>query len=353
MAQAYRSESAKIALANWKQRNDEKTYWEKQFLQPLETAYQQTEKSARAKAGYDISNAYSNYLQYQRNLENSSLLGTSQAELGKQAESSYLSSYGKAQSEYASSVNKAYDTYKKGVEEAEKTLTNEAENVSKILNQADEYIASNYGNWGYTEDDYKNMYQYTKEGTKKLTEVGKQLYAKTFEDINPETGRSDFWEGIRTSSPELYEYASGGNYEKLANIIGEYDPNTYDYRASRSQDITAKHNEDIKSGNVNKDFILKSYAGNKEYLLKSGSDDYKISEKIITRKTLIGGRDVTDYMDANQGLAKSAFSEGVESYLTENYDKLPTNKVFEYKGRKFYKTENGVIYALEKVNKEK
>ena len=79
----------------------------------------------------------------------------------------------------------------------------------------------------------------------------------------------------------------------------------------------------------------------------------ELINSIYAQAEIFGGRDVTDYMDANQGLAKSAFSEGVESYLTENYDKLPTNKVFEYKGRNFYKTENGVIYALEKVNKEK
>lgn len=353
MAQAYRSESAKIALANWKKQNDEKTYWEEQFLQPLQTEYQQSEKSARATAGYDISNAYSNYLQYQRSLENSSLLGTSQAELGKQAESSYLSSYGKAQSTYASAVNKAYETYKKGVEEAEKTLTTEAENVSGILNKADEYIAANYRNWGYTDDEYNKMYEYTKEGTRKLTETGKRFYAKTFEDINPETGRSDFWEGLRESSPDLYEYASSGNYEKLANIIGEYDPNTYDYRASRSQDVAVEHNEDIKSGNINKDFMLKSYAGNKEYLLTSGNDDYKISEKITTRKPLLGGRVVGDYMDANLGFAKTAFTKNVQDYLMKNYDNLPTDKVFEYNGKSYYKTKNGVIYAVEKVDKEK
>lgn len=355
MAQIYRGvDSAKAAIANWKKEQDEKTYWESQFLEPLQTQYQKEEKTARTQAQYDISSAYANYLNYQRQLASSNLLGTTQAGLSKQAESSYASSYGKAQSSYLSTVQGAYDTYSKGLESAEKQLTKEAEQADVIRSEADKYIESKYKDWGYTEDEFKNMYQIDPTtGTYKLTEAGRQLYAKTFDDIDPTTGRSTFWEGLRESSPEAYEYAAN-NYEKLANVIGEYDPNKYDVSNKSTYDATANAHKEVSLSDNNSTINID---GKKYEVLYDVQPEAKdIVDKMP--RWLAYALPVTNIIrgikDVGGALIKNSYDTGIEGEkgkdITDESGKLDAakdNTIFEVDGRKYYK-KNGRVYRIGK-----
>lgn len=362
MAQIYRGiDSAKAAIANWKKEQDEKTYWESQFLEPLQTQYQQEEKTARTQAQYDISAAYANYLNYQRQLASSNLLGTTQAGLSKQAESSYASSYGKAQSSYLSAVQGAYDTYSKGLESAEKQLTKEAEQVDTIRSKADEYIESKYKDWGYTDEEFKNMYQIDPTtGTYKLTESGRQLYAKTFDDIDPTTGRSAFWEGLRKSSPEAYEYASN-NYEKLANVIGEYDPNKYDVsKKTNTYDTTSKSHIGVEvsgkniiiDGEKHKIRYTPTVRGN---YFESGDFQrdmvipFSGIQRLFNRIDRAVAGELTDTRKEGMLLSEDEDKRYDEMYydVQDAMYRAQNNSLFVINGRKYYKDDKGVVYAYE------
>lgn len=208
-------------LAEYKTESDDITYWE-QLLQPAQTTLQTSLTQAQTTAGYDITNAYKNYLQQQRQIQESNLLGTSRQLLGTQSKQTYESAYASAQTGLAQQTATAYEQFQKDYEKTYKSLQQE----SKYLKSIDEAL------WDYAvnknllkESEYEKIYSLDKEtGQKTLTDLGKSVYQQILETTD-EKGFNEFGLTLQDDE-ELYDYFMR-NKEKVKQTLGGYSAKEY------------------------------------------------------------------------------------------------------------------------------
>lgn len=208
-------------LAQWKSDDEEYTYWESQFLNPLKSTYEATEQTAKTTAGYDITGAYKNYLNYQTQLSQSNLLGTSQSKLGEQSKLGYQSAYSSALSDYYKTTAKAYDEYQTGLASAQEEISAIGEKLKSFDELTNEFIAANHGSYGYSQEDIKNMYSKNKLGEDVLTDLGRNVYANILENVDEKTGRNVFYDYLKEQDEDLYEFALQ-NPDMLREVLFGY-----------------------------------------------------------------------------------------------------------------------------------
>lgn len=228
-------------LAQWKADDEEYTYWESQFLNPLKSTYEAAEQTAKTTAGYDITNAYKNYLNYQTQLAQSNLLGTSQSKLNESAKSGYESSYATALQNYYKSTASAYQDYQSGLAKAQEEISSIGKNLKSFDEYMNNFIAGNYGSYGYSEEDIKNMYSKNKLGEDVLTDLGRNVYANVLETIDTDTGRNKFYDYLKNEDESLYEFALE-NPDMLREVLFGYssdeaeEKSKYKYSSSVLED---------------------------------------------------------------------------------------------------------------------
>lgn len=254
--------------------------WE-QALTGLQQNAELQAQAVQASADYDISQAYANYLQSQRQISQASNLGTGfREQLESNLQSSYQSAFGQAETEEAQGLYDVAQTYQEGVTNLENQATEIGETLSGLSNRVFEYLETYGGaipgyekiNWAgnleeqgvYTRDENNNLV---------LTEKGKDLmnYA-LLERIT-----------IPGETPEDYSSISFEEYLKL-NSEDDYDNYLKYYDVYRSGfDIepgTIARTEDEKNWRTQAVDLLDYFEGNVpefdsyeeqyNYLLNSG-----------------------------------------------------------------------------------
>lgn len=275
-------------LANWQREEDETTYWESQFLQPLQQEYQSTTRAAQTQSAYDITGAYRNFLNYQTQLAQSNLLGTTQKQLSSTARQQYDIDYASALSDYYATTAKAESAYQTGLEKAYGTLEEEAGKLRDINEAIFSHLEDNYSMYGYTEADLDKMFEYTPTGERRLTDLGKNIMANVLESVDQnkksETfGRNVFFEDLYRTNRKLYDYAMSDT-EKLKNVLAGYSSKEYDY----SKYTPEVYDYDLNEPKYTTDWAEHKFAEEKPELyaktqnLKNKLKDNSSVENVIT-----------------------------------------------------------------------
>lgn len=254
--------------------------WE-QALTGLQQNAELQAQAVQASADYDISQAYANYLQSQRQISQASNLGTGfKEQLESNLQSSYQSAFGQAETEEAQNLYNIAQQYSENVTETENQFAEVGSALSSIDEQKINYLQT-YGKYipGYDNINWsgdlveQGIYDLDANNNLVLTEKGKDLmnYA-LLERIT-----------IPGETPEDYSSISFEEYLKL-NSEDDYDNYLKYYDVYRSGfDIepgTIARTEDEKNWRTQAVDLLDYFEGNVpefdsyeeqyNYLLNSG-----------------------------------------------------------------------------------
>ena len=223
-------------------------YWE-ELLQPAQQTYEQTAKQAQVSSGYDITNAYKQYLSQQRGIEGSGLLDTSKSQFSNLAKNQYQTSYAKSKSTLAGNLASAYEQYTKDYQTAYEQLQKEADYTKTIYETALD-IASGYAKDDrYTEEELNNMYALNPStGRYELTDIGKVILGDVFESVDETTDKNVLAQTLRETDEDLYQYYLE-NKNRVTEALAGYR-NTYDYETARKQARYEQTKERLKARNV-------------------------------------------------------------------------------------------------------
>lgn len=195
--------------------------WEQALTSLQQTADIQAQ-AVQASADYDISQAYANYLQSQRQISQASNLGTGfKEQLESNLQSSYQSAFGQAETEEAQGLYDVAQQYSENVTETENQFAEVGSALSSIDEQKINYLQT-YGQYipGYKNIDWsgnlveQGIYDLDANNNLVLTEKGKDLMNYTLlERIT-----------IPGEAPEDYSSIS---FEEYLKLNSEDDYNNY------------------------------------------------------------------------------------------------------------------------------
>ena len=264
--------------------------WEQALTGLQQTADIQAQ-AVQASADYDISQAYANYLQSQRQISQASNLGTGfKEQLESNLQSSYQSAFGQAETEEAQGLYDVAQTYQEGVTNLENQATEIGETLSGLSNRVFEYLET-YGsavpgyekiNWAgnleeqgvYTRDENNNLVL-TEKGSNALSYAllnrlpidetssisFEEWLGNTYSDDletyrqNYDILRSGFGiaPGTTALDTEQYESSTERIYldeisEKAQSYVNYFDSNSYNGAYSNKNENNARYINEIKSG---------------------------------------------------------------------------------------------------------
>ena len=264
--------------------------WEQALTSLQQTADIQAQ-AVQASADYDISQAYANYLQSQRQISQASNLGTGfKEQLESNLQSSYQSAFGQAETEEAQGLYDVAQTYQEGVTNLENQATEIGETLSGLSNRVFEYLET-YGsavpgyekiNWAgnleeqgvYTPDENNNLVL-TEKGANALSYAllnrlpidetssisFEEWLGNTYSDDletyrqNYDILRSGFGiaPGTTALDTEQYESSTERIYldeisEKAQSYVNYFDSNSYNSVYSNKNENNARYINEIKSG---------------------------------------------------------------------------------------------------------
>lgn len=264
--------------------------WEQALTSLQQTADIQAQ-AVQASADYDISQAYANYLQSQRQIAQASNLGTGfKEQLESNLQSSYQSAFGQAETEEAQGLYDVAQTYQEGVTNLENQATEIGETLSGLSNRVFEYLET-YGsavpgyekiNWAgnleeqgvYTRDENNNLVL-TEKGSNALSYAllnrlpidetssisFEEWLGNTYSDDletyrqNYDILRSGFGiaPGTTALDTEQYESSTERIYldeisEKAQSYVNYFDSNSYNSAYSNKNENNARYINEIKSG---------------------------------------------------------------------------------------------------------
>lgn len=216
--------------------------WERYFLQPLKTNLENEVAQTQQQMSYDISSAFANYQQQQRQLAQMSHLTSGfKDRLKEDLESQYGASVATAQTQQLSNLSKIYGKFNTAIQEEESRLQTEGAIYRDIEDKLLDYgVERGLINSKSLSDLQKAGYYElnTETGAYEQTEKGLDLYKRLFNDtfnIDEETSDT-FGDYLSSVDSELYEnyvnrlgksreliggFASGGDAG-----IGRYMENT-------------------------------------------------------------------------------------------------------------------------------
>ena len=285
--------------------------WEQALTSLQQTADIQAQ-AVQASADYDISQAYANYLQSQRQISQASNLGTGfKEQLESNLQSSYQSAFGQAETEEAQGLYDVAQTYQEGVTNLENQATEIGETLSGLSNRVFEYLET-YGsavpgyekiNWAgnleeqdvYTRDENNNLV---------LTEKGSNALSYALLNRLPvdETSSISFEEWLgNTYSDDLETYRQ--NYDILRSGFGiapgttaldteQYESSTERINTEEQIDRASKYQNTFTTENINEILNRNGEKGLQLEVKSSLEDIFNISDEdaiTISRGTIAEG----------------------------------------------------------------
>lgn len=282
--------------------------WEQALTSLQQTADIQAQ-AVQASADYDISQAYANYLQSQRQISQASNLGTGfREQLESNLQSSYRSAFGQAETEEAQGLYDVAQTYQEGVTNLENQATEIGETLSGLSNRVFEYLET-YGsavpgyekiNWAgnleeqgvYTRDENNNLV---------LTEKGSNALSYALLNRLPmdETSSISFEEWLgNTYSDDLETYRQ--NYDILRSGFGiapgttaldteQYESSTERINTEEQIDRVSKYQNTFTTENINEILNRNGEKGLQLEVKSSLEDIFNISDEdaiTISRGTI-------------------------------------------------------------------
>lgn len=256
--------------------------WEQALTSLQQTADIQAQ-AVQASADYDISQAYANYLQSQRQIAQASNLGTGfKEQLESNLQSSYQSAFGQAETEEAQGLYDVAQQYSENVTETENQFAEVGSALSSIDEQKINYLQT-YGQYipGYDNINWsgdlveQGIYDLDANNNLVLTEKGKDImnYALLERITIPGETSEDY------SSVSFEEYLKLNSEDDYDNYLKYYDiyrsgfdiepgtiARTEDEKNWRTQAVDLL---DYFEGNVPE---FDSYEEQYNYLLNSGLD---------------------------------------------------------------------------------
>ena len=285
--------------------------WEQALTSLQQTADIQAQ-AVQASADYDISQAYANYLQSQRQIAQASNLGTGfKEQLESNLQSSYQSAFGQAETEEAQGLYDVAQTYQEGVTNLENQATEIGETLSGLSNRVFEYLETygsaipGYGkiNWAgnleeqgvYTRDENNNLV---------LTEKGSNALSYALLNRLPmdETSSISFEEWLgNTYSDDLETYRQ--NYDILRSGFGiapgttaldteQYESSTERINTEEQIDRVSKYQNTFTTENINEILNRNGEKGLQLEVKSSLEDIFNISDEdaiTISRGTIAEG----------------------------------------------------------------
>lgn len=281
------------ALASYTDEQSNISYWE-QLLQPAELTLQASQTQAETKAGYDITSAYKSYLQQQRTINDSALLGTSKNALTSQAREGYESLYNQAQSALSTSLASAYEQYSKDYQSAYKTLGETATQVKNLQSKLFDYLETNYAKYGVTEKELYDMYKMNPNSQQfEQTELGSAIIQKMLESTELLDEKNDirgnaFLTELKQSDPNLYNFFME-NRDMMTTLLADYT--SKDYSANHLKEVVDKNNlEKAQSENPNILALESEVKDHKKLVFNNNS--YKIMKD--SKGNYLGGLNITN-----------------------------------------------------------
>lgn len=293
-------------------------YWE-ELLQPAQQTYEQTAKQAQVSSGYDITNAYKQYLSQQRGIEGSGLLDTSKSEFSNLAKNQYQTSYAQSQSTLAGNLASAYEQYTKDYQTAYEQLQKEADYTKTIYETALD-IASGYTKDDrYTEEELNNMYALNPStGRYELTDMGKVILGDVFESVDETTDKNVLAQTLRETDEDLYQYYLE-NKNRVTEALAGYK-GTYDY-------VTGKEEQRLKASGAqltNDSSTYQAKIGNRTVNFDKVKTIYNYPENSSAFTPI--------YYD--KSVSGTNFINELESYARKK--RVTSGDVIDYKGRLYF-----------------
>ena len=201
--------------------------WERYFLQPLKANLESSVASVQKQTGYDISSAFANYQQQQRQLaQMSNLTSGFKDKLKDSLDAQYGSSVAAAQAQQANNLSNIYSAFNTALQEEESRLTTEGGLYKEI-----EDSLLNYGkergvldSTSLSDLQKEGYYVLNPEsGEYTMTNKGKDLYKRLFNDtFNIDENTSDtFGDYLSEKNSDLYEtYVR--NSDRARDLIGGF-----------------------------------------------------------------------------------------------------------------------------------
>lgn len=294
--------------------NQNISYWES-LLQPAQQTLEASTKAAETQHGYDITNAYRNYLKQAEQITDSGLLDISKKQRTGMLQSAYEGAYLQSQANLASSYQKAQDEYSKAAAGAYSELEATAGKMKELDEYILENIENNYQQYGFTEEEINNMYKYNNETKQyEITDIGKLMYQTVFETVDQETRQNIFARTLKEENEDLWNFYLQ-NKDFVARTLSGIDDTTEPFH-------------DVQT--------------NRELLKGFDKNEYNAYENKLALNKV--------QMNFKQG--KIPINQFKKVDINENFVKefteLPINDVMEYKGYWFRKLNNHSYIAYVK-----
>lgn len=346
--------------------------WEQALTSLQQTADIQAQ-AVQATADYDISQAYANYLQSQRQISQASNLGTGfKEQLESNLQSSYQSAFGQAETEEAQGLYNIAQQYSENVTETENQFAEVGSALSSIDEQKINYLQT-YGQYipGYDNINWsgdlveQGIYDLDANNNLVLTEKGSNIMSYAL--LN------------RISIPgETPEEASSISFEEYLKLNSEDDYNNYlqyydIYRnafgiAPGTVGFDQEQFEENRLEEWRKNFeavvpeeLSEYYSGldmtEEEYRNLTDKytniqDFYGVAEDMTSTKLTVSGKEYKIYSVVNRAFPSGEY--GVDDYaeLNRKYENsgLETGDVVEYMGARFVVTgKQGKFYDFAQI----
>lgn len=216
--------------------------WERYFLQPLKANLESSVASVQKQVGYDISSAFANYQQQQRQLaQMSNLTSGFKDKLKEDLEAQYGSSVAAAQTQQSNNLSNIYGAFNTALQEEESRLQTEGTVYRDIEDKLLDYGVERgvITSTSLSDLQKEGYYELNPEsGEYIITNKGQDLYRRLFNDtFNIDENTSDtFGDYLSEKDSKLYEkYARNsdiaryliGGFSGSGDIgIGRYMENT-------------------------------------------------------------------------------------------------------------------------------
>lgn len=206
--------------------------WERYFLQPLKANLENQVAQTQQQMSYDISSAFANYQQQQRQLAQMSHLTSGfKEQLKENLESQYGASVATAQTQQLSNLSNIYDKFNTAIQEEESRLQTEGAIYRDIEDKLLDYgvergvikskSLSDLQKAGYYElNPETGSYEQTVKGL----DLYKRLFNDTFNvDENTSDTFGDYLYGVDSELYENYVNRLGGARELIGGFTGSGD----------------------------------------------------------------------------------------------------------------------------------
>lgn len=188
--------------------------WERMFLQPLQKQFETDVQQATEKTSYDISSAFANYKQQQRNLmQNQTLSEGFKQQIAKDLQASYGAEYEAKSSAGRENVKSLTQEYLKNLQSGESALQEQGAKLQKIEQSLLDFAGKSYSDLeteGFVSSNDAQEYTLTEKGKDFFNELLNSKYGTTYDKKgNVLTEGQWFSDYLSEQDAELYDFLVG------------------------------------------------------------------------------------------------------------------------------------------------